>query len=108
MSGYTHALPYAFPYVFTGTEAECNKLIRILLRNDRKSRPNNGTPFGTSYAYTVDVTRDGKENKLWLSLASFDRIVYYTKQTDEDVKTYKMLIDAINRIQNSDKVETGV
>ena len=66
-------MPAMFPWVIPCSESEANRLIRILMRNDKKCRPT-PLPNGSSYAYTVNL-ENGLGGDLWLSSASADRIV---------------------------------
>lgn len=84
MSIYTEFMPLAFPWVIPcESEALENSLVRILLRNDNRARAKGTHPFGSSYAYTPQMTdRSGPSGYLWLSQSSLDRIKRYGKPDD--------------------------
>lgn len=75
-NSYVNLLPALFPYVLDCSEAEANKLIRILMRNDKRCRPNKEC-YGTSFAYTVNFDNQRGGN-LWLSRASYERLITYS------------------------------
>lgn len=73
-------LPQLFPYVVPcASERNANALIRVLLRNDAKTRTV-PVPCGTSYAYTTEMFNTLTSGYVWLSQASYDRLVHYTNQ----------------------------